>query len=264
MFNLEGKVALITGSAQGIGEGIARKLSANGAKIVFSDVNLEKLQATAATIPGSLHLKMDVTNPAEVEAGVARIEKEWGRLDILVNNAGGGGGGKHNARVNIDTFSIEQWDLVVRLNLTGVFLVSRAASQIMVRQKAGRIVNIASVMGVVPARLQCAYTSAKAGVVNLTKTMAIELAPSNILVNAVCPGTMENVYWSGSILKGVGSRILKHVPLGRPGTFEDIANAVTFLVAPESSYITGQALCVDGGWTVGGFCEESSAETVPA
>jgi 3-oxoacyl-[acyl-carrier protein] reductase len=250
--DLDGKVALVTGAGQGIGEGIARKLASHGAKVVYTDVNNETVQASAAKTPGAIAIRMDVTNPAEVEAAVGRVEKECGRLDILVNNAGGGKGGA-GSRVNIDKFSIEQWNDVVQLNLTGVFLVSRAATQIMIRQKAGRIVNIASVMGVVPARLQCAYTAAKAGVVNLSKTMAIELAPDNVLVNSVCPGTMENVYRPGSALKDFRDRILSHVPLGRPGTFEDIANAVAFLVAPESSYITGQTLCVDGGWTAGGF-----------
>jgi 3-oxoacyl-[acyl-carrier protein] reductase len=249
--DLEGKVALVTGAGQGIGEAIARSLASHGAQVVYADMNIDTAKASAAKSPRAIPMLMDVTKPNEVEAGIARIQKECGRLDILVNNAGINSGKEF--RVNIDKFSPEQWDRVVKVDLTGVFLVSRAASQVMVAQKAGRIVNIASVLGVVPARLQCAFTAAKAGVVNLSKTMAIELAPDNILVNCVCPGTMENVYVPGSPLKDFQQRILSHVPLARPGTFADVAHAVAFLVAPESSYITGQTLCVDGGWTAGGF-----------
>jgi NAD(P)-dependent dehydrogenase (short-subunit alcohol dehydrogenase family) len=192
-----------------------------------------------------------VTKPEEVESGLAWIRGEFGRLDILVNNAGINSGKEF--RVNIDQFSLEQWDRILGVDLTGVFLVSRAASRMMVAQKSGRIINIGSALAIVPARLQCAYTAAKAAVVNLSKTMAIELAPDNVLVNCVCPGTMENVYVAGSALNVFRERILRYVPLGRPGTFIDIANAVAFLAAPESSYITGQTLAVDGGWTTGSF-----------
>ena len=254
-YDLDGKVALVTGAGQGIGEGIARKLTSHGARVVYTDVNLATLEPSAAKSAGSWAMKMDVTSAAEVESVFARVEKECGRLDILVNNAGGGGGGKAG-RVHMDKYPIEQWDRVIALNLTGTFLVSRMASRLMLRQKAGRIVNIASVMGVAAARDQCGYCAAKAGIVNLTKSMAMEFGPNNILVNAVCPGTMENVYVAGSILKEFRDGILAHVALGRPGRFEDIANAVAFLTAPESSYITGQALCVDGGWTAGGFFQD--------
>jgi NAD(P)-dependent dehydrogenase (short-subunit alcohol dehydrogenase family) len=249
--DLEGKVALVTGAGRGIGEAIARLLAANGAQVVYADMDIATATASAAKSPRAIPLLMDVTKRDQVESGIAWIEKECGRLDILVNNAGINSGKEF--RVNIDKFSPDQWDKILNVDLTGLFLVSRSAAQVMVRQKSGRIVNIASVMGVVPARLQCAYTAAKGGVVNLSKTMAIELAPDNILVNCICPGTMENVYVPGTYLGDLGNRILSHVPLGRPGTFVDVANAVAFLVAPESSYITGQTLCIDGGWTAGGF-----------
>jgi NAD(P)-dependent dehydrogenase (short-subunit alcohol dehydrogenase family) len=249
--DLDGKVALVTGAGRGIGESIARVLASHGEQVVYADMNLDTAKASAAKSPRAIAMLMDVTKRDEVESGIARIQKECGRLDILVNNAGINSGKEF--RVNIDKFSPEQWDKILKVDLTGVFLVSRSAAQVMVAQKSGRIVNIASALGVVPARLQCAYTAAKGAVVNLSKTMAIELATDNILVNCVCPGTMENVYVAGTYLGELGDRILSHVPLGRPGTFVDIANAVAFLVAPESSYITGQTLCVDGGWTAGGF-----------
>jgi len=249
--DLDGKVALVTGAGRGIGEAMARVLASHGARVVYADMNLDTAKASAAKSPRAIAMLMDVTKRDEVESGIARIQKECGRLDILVNNAGINSGKEF--RVNIDKFSPEQWDKILKVDLTGVFLVSRSAAQVMVAQKSGRIVNIASALGVVPARLQCAYTAAKGAVVNLSKTMAIELATDNILVNCVCPGTMENVYVPGTYLGELGDRILSHVPLGRPGSFVDIANAVAFLVAPESSYITGQTLCVDGGWTAGGF-----------
>jgi NAD(P)-dependent dehydrogenase (short-subunit alcohol dehydrogenase family) len=249
--NLDGQVALVTGAGRGIGQGIARMLGANGARVICADRDIKTATESAAKISRASPLLMDITNAEQVEAGVAQIEKECGRLDILVNNAGIGTAGEF--RVNVDQFSISEWERILNVDLTGTFLVSRFSSQVMIRRKYGRIINIASVMGVVPARLQCAYTAAKAGVVHLSKTMAIELAPSNILVNCIGPGTMENVYVEGSVLNSARDRILSHVPLGRPGTFEDIAHAVTFFAAPENSYITGQTLCVDGGWTAGGF-----------
>jgi len=249
--NLEGQVALVTGAGRGIGEAIANELAANGAKVVYADVSIESARKSADKAMHGLPMQMDVTNEKEIEAGIALVEREFGRLDILVNNAGVNSGMEH--RVNIDKFSSAEWDRVLKVDLSGVFLVSRYATPLMVRQKRGRVVNISSVLGVVPARLQCAFTAAKAGVVNLTRTMAIELAPDNILVNCIAPGTMENVYSPGSGLKDFGLRILSHVPLGRPGKFDDIAHAVTFFVAPENGYVTGQILCVDGGWTAGGF-----------
>jgi len=248
---LDGQVALVTGAGRGIGESIANEFAANGAQVVYADVNFDAARQNAAKFPRCLPLKMDVTNAAEVEAGIARIERECGRLDILVNNAGVNSGMEH--RVNIDRFSPAEWDRVINVDLNGVFQVSRFAVRVMLPRKYGRIINIASVLGVVPARLQCAFTAAKAGVVNLTRAMALELGPDNILVNCIAPGSMENVYSPGSGLRAFGDRILSHIPLGRPGKFDDVAHAATFFAAPECGYVTGQTLCVDGGWTAGGF-----------
>jgi NAD(P)-dependent dehydrogenase (short-subunit alcohol dehydrogenase family) len=251
--NLEGQVALVTGAGRGIGEIIGHRLAANGAQVVYADIDIDTARQSAAKSPRGRPLRMDVTSEQEVEAGVARVVNECGRLDILVNNAGVNS--PPECRVNIDRFSLAEWERVMKVDLNGVFLVSRAAACEMIQRKSGRIINIASVLGVVPARLQCAYTAAKAAVVNLTRTMAIELGPDGILVNCIAPGTMQNTHFYSKDLKlnQFARRLLDHVPLGRPGTFEDIAHAALYLAAPESSYVTGQTLCVDGGWTAGGF-----------
>jgi NAD(P)-dependent dehydrogenase (short-subunit alcohol dehydrogenase family) len=253
---LQGKVALVTGAGQGIGQAIADTLARNGATVVYSDVQLPRAEAAAAR-GGSPHAwALDVTDAASVEAGVARVLRQCGgRLDILVNNAGIGV--PAHERKTIDQFSIEAWDALLKVDLTGVFLMCRCASRAMVAQKGGRIVTIASVLGLVPARLQSSYIAAKAGVVNLTKAMALELAPHGVLVNAVAPGSTQTQGWenwirdAGSEAQDLHARLMSHIPLGRPGTTQEMADAVLFLAAPESSYITGHVLTVDGGWTAG-------------
>ncbi len=257
--DLNGQVALVTGAARGIGQAIADILAQNGAQVVYADIDYEIAKISAAQSSAGTALAMDVSKEPEVEEGIAQIIRQHGRLDILVNNAGINTS-KH--RVNIDQFPLEEWQRILSIDLTGLFLVSRAASRIMVRQKRGRIINIASVLGVVPARLQCAFIAAKGGVIQLTRAMAIELAPSGILVNCVAPGstltdgTKSLFYSQDALMKERAQRMLSHVPLGRPGTTDEIANAVLFFAASESSYVTGQILCVDGGWSAGGFLRD--------
>ena len=252
---LDGKVALVTGAAQGIGQAIADTLARNGARVVYSDLDEGRASAASRAGGGCMGLALDVAQPDSVVAGVARVLQECGRIDILVNNAGIGVPAAE--RKTIDDYSLDAWDALLRIDLTGLFLVSREVSRVMKAQKTGRIVNIASVLGLVPARLQSAYIAAKAGVVHLTKSMALELAPHGILVNAVAPGSTQTLGWenwirdAGSEAQDLHAKLMSHIPLGRPGTTQEMAHAALFLVAPESAYITGHVLTVDGGWTAG-------------
>lgn len=254
--DLAGKFALVTGAARGIGRSIADTLAANGATVAYADIDFATAKQSAAGAPGSLAVEIDISNEQSVESAMAKVLKQFGRLDILVNNAGVNTA-KH--RVNIDHFPLDEWERIVKIDLTGTFLVSRSAARIMLKQKDGRIINISSVLGVVPARLQCAFTSAKAGVVHLTRTLAIELGEHGILVNCVAPGstltegTKQLFYSENAAEKDRAKRVLSHIPLGRAGTVEEMAHAVLFFAAPESGYITGQTLSVDGGWSAGGF-----------
>ena len=257
--NLNQEVALVTGAAQGIGQAIADALAANGASVVYADVNVAGAIAAAGKRPGAIGLSMDVTDAAEVGRAIDQTLEQFGRLDILVNNAGVN---TLAHRVSIDEFPVEEWNRILNVDLTGLFQVSQAAARVMRQQRSGKIINIASIAGLVPLRLQCAFVAAKAGVVNLTKAMALELAPHGILVNGIAPGstltagTRQLFYGEDGKFRGNVQRLLDHIPLARPGTVEEIAHAALFLAAPESSYITGHVLVVDGGWTAGGYVRD--------
>ena len=252
--DLEGKVALVTGAAKGIGKAIADVLAANHARVVYSDIDVEGARLASVQTAGSLALHLDVGDAEQVRQGVDFILEQCGRLDILVNNAGIN---TLQHRVNIDAFPLEEWERIVRVDMTGLFLMSQAAAKPMLAQGSGRIINIASVVGLVPLRLQSAFVAAKAGVVNLTRSMALELGPQGVLVNGIAPGsiltegTRQLFYGEDGKFRERAAALLAHIPLGRPGTPEEVAHAVLFLAAPESSYINGHILTVDGGWTAG-------------
>jgi 3-oxoacyl-[acyl-carrier protein] reductase len=252
--DLNDRVALVTGAARGIGQAIADSLAANGARVAYTDLAIEEARTAADRSPGSLALAMDVADAAQVESGIARTLEAFGRLDILVNNAGVN---TLAHRVTIEEFPLEEWERILRVDLTGLFLVSRAAAKPMVERGYGRIINIASVAGLVPLRLQSPFVAAKAGVVNLTKSMALELGPRGVLVNAIAPGsiltegTRQLFYGPDGTFSASVEQMLAHIPLGRPGLPEEVASAALFLAAPESSYVNGHILTVDGGWTAG-------------
>jgi 3-oxoacyl-[acyl-carrier protein] reductase len=258
--DLKGRVALVTGAAQGIGRAIADTLAANGARVIYTDINLDGARS-AATAAGNEHghFALDVTDRAAIATVIADCAAIDGKIDILVNNAGIGV--KAEDRKAIDAFPVEAWDRLLAVDLTGLFLVSRAAIPFMkVARSSGatsRIINIASVLGLVPMRLQSPYVAAKAAVVNLTRSMALELAPDGILVNGIAPGSTATEGWhrwiddKSSAAAELHARLMSHIPLARPASTQEIAHAALFLAAPESSYITGHVLPVDGGWTAG-------------
>lgn len=262
--DLAGKVAVVTGAARGIGRAIADALANNGARVAYTDLSLSEAETAAqaanatstsdTSAPCARGWKLDVTDADEVAAVLADIGRHFGGLDIVVNNAGVN---TMAHRVTIEKFPRAEWDRLINVDLTGVFTVSAAAVPHLLARGGGRIINIASVAGLVPLRLQSAFVAAKAGVVNLTRAMALELGSRGILVNAIAPGsiltagTEQLFYGSDGQFKDSVAQLLAHIPLGRPGRPEEVAHAVLFLAAPEAGYINGHTLVVDGGWTAG-------------
>jgi NAD(P)-dependent dehydrogenase (short-subunit alcohol dehydrogenase family) len=252
--DLSGCVSIVTGAAQGIGRAIAERLARCGARVVYADINADLVHKSAASAPqGTDHMaiKLDVADTADVGQVIEQIVARYGRIDHLVNNAGVN---TMDHRVTIDLFPRQEWDRIVAVDMTGVYEMSRAVAAVMKRQKSGRIVNIASVAGLVPLRLQCAFTAAKAGVINLTKAMALELGPDGILVNCIAPGSVQTPGTKELFEKkyDVGMQaMLNHVALGRQATVDEIAVGVQFLLDPENTYTTGHVLTIDGGWTAG-------------
>ncbi|ELS31840.1 MULTISPECIES: 3-oxoacyl-[acyl-carrier-protein] reductase [Pseudanabaena] len=241
---LEGQVAIVTGASRGIGRAIAVALASEGAKVVVNYASsasaAEEVVAEIKTKGGeAIAIHADVSQESQVDSLIKSAIDSWGRVDILVNNAG----------ITRDTLllrmKLEDWQSVIDLNLTGVFLSTRAASKIMLKQKSGRIINIASVAGQMGNPGQGNYSAAKAGVIGFTKTVAKELASRGITVNAVAPGFIATDMTAD--LKNTDD-ILKFIPLGRYGQPEEIAGMVRFLAAdPAAAYITGQVFNVDGG-----------------
>lgn len=244
---LEKKVALITGSARGIGEGIAVLFAQEGANIVLNDVNEALLKETEAKITAlgveALSCKADVTNQAQVEEMVKKTVDKFGKIDILVNNAGITRDGL------LIRMSESDWDLVLSINLKGAFLCSRAVSKVMIKQRSGKIVNIASIIGIAGNAGQANYAASKGGLIAFTKSIGKELASRNINVNAVAPGFIKTDM-TDKLSEDSKKAMLDRIPLNRFGEIKDVACVALFLASEESSYLTGCTIQVDGGIAV--------------
>jgi 3-oxoacyl-[acyl-carrier protein] reductase len=239
---LQGQVALVTGGSRGIGRAISQELAASGARVAVVARAAEPARAVAAELPGQAHagFACDVADPDAVDALIKAVESELGSLEILVNNAG----------ITADNLLVrltnDAWDRVVDTNLKGAFNTIRAAARGMMRRRRGRIINIASVVGITGNKGQANYSASKAGLIGLTKAVAKELATRDILCNAVAPGFIETEM-TAALGEATRDALLGQIPLGRLGAPEDVARVVRFLAGPDGAYITGQVLVVDGG-----------------
>lgn len=254
--NFKDKVVVISGALGGLGRSMAKNFAKSGAKVVVCDLRgcdefAKELSGEGAKVVG---IDFDLTSRAAVSDAATKIKELFGSVDVLVNNAGINVG--PDQRRTIEDFDDTWWDRIQNVDLGGVYNLSKAIIPLM-SDNGGAIVNISSVVGMNPLRNQCSFAAAKAGVINLSKAMALELAPKGIRVNVVAPGTVgievTNTLWKDDkAMQG----LLSHIPLNRQAVPDDIAMAVMFLASDLASYITGALLPVDGGWTSGGFMRD--------
>jgi 3-oxoacyl-[acyl-carrier protein] reductase len=242
---LDGQVAVVTGGSRGIGRVLAERLARDGARVVVTARSEEGARECAAALPGEGHLGAgcDVADREAVDALVKRVETQLGAIDILVNNAG------VTADNVLVRLSDDDWDRVLDTNLRGAFLMIRAATRGMMKRRAGRIINITSVVGLTGNRGQVNYAASKAGLVGLTKSVAKELASRNVLCNAVAPGFIQTDMTS-DLTDAARDSLQQQIALGRLGSPEDVAGVVAFLAGPDAAYITGQVIVVDGGMVI--------------
>lgn len=241
MFDLNGKVALITGATGGIGTQIAKKMHAQGAVLALTDMNMDRLQALQAELGANVFVySANLTDSDSLKELVKNVEADCGKIDILVNNAG----------ITKDGLSMrmtdEQWQQVLDINLTASFKLARAVVPGMMKRRFGRIIGMASIVGVMGNAGQANYSASKAGLIAMSKCMAQELASRGITLNCVAPGFIKTPM-TDALSDEVRAQLLKEVPMGRLGTAEDIANTVVFLASDEAAYITGQTIHVNGG-----------------
>ena len=248
MFSLKDKVALVTGASQGIGRATSLALAEAGAKVAVAARNTEKLASLVSEITAAngeaLAVPMDVADGAQVKAGFQQVLAKFGKLDILVNNAA----------ITRDTLALrmklEDWDAVLRTNLTGAHLCIQQALGAMLKQRSGRIINISSVVAETGNAGQANYVASKAGLIGLTRAIAVEVASRSITVNAIAPGFIATPM-TDVLSQEIKDKMKSLIPLGRMGTDRDIAAAIVFLASDEAGYITGQVLDVNGGLHMG-------------
>ncbi|MCE5195224.1 MAG: 3-oxoacyl-[acyl-carrier-protein] reductase [Nitrospiraceae bacterium] len=242
--DFNGQIAIVTGGARGIGKAISETLAKKGVKLVIADISLDQAKQTADDISKigveTMPVRLDVSKSDEVVKIFEDVVKKFGRIDVLVNNAG----------ITRDSILMrmkeEDWDTVININLKSVFLCTREAVRVMMKQRYGRIVNIASVVAMMGNPGQANYSASKAGIIGLTKTTAREYASRGVTANAVAPGFITTAM-TDALTEEVKSEMKKAIPLARFGTVEDVAAAVVFLASPDAGYITGQVLNVNGG-----------------
>lgn len=249
LFEISGKTAIVTGGSRGLGQSIVTGLAAAGVKVVTADVLdlTETLSMVSSTGGTAIGIKADVRKRSDAERVIGCAVEEFGGIDILVNNAG------VNLIMPSTEMTEEEWDLVLDVNLKGSFFFCQAAGKVMIKQHSGKIVNISSINGELVFPNAAAYNASKAGVLLLTKTLAYEWGAYNINVNAICPGFMKTSMLE-EIQQGhddLAEQRRSQIPLGKFAKPEDLVGTVLYLVSPASDYVTGHALYVDGGWTLG-------------
>jgi 2-deoxy-D-gluconate 3-dehydrogenase len=251
LFSLDGTVSVVTGGGRGLGYGIGLALAGAGSDLVIVSRSHNELERASREIMEETKRKvvpfpLDLTKGGGVEGLVKAVLREFGRIDLLVNNAG------TTVRKPFVEITEKEFDDVVRLNLRAVFFLTQAVVREMVKQKKGKIINIASLGSQIGLRNISAYTATKGGIASLTRTLALELAPHNIHVNALAPGYYRTQLTEALFRDEEGSRwVLSRIPLGRPGVPNDLAGAAVFLASSASDYVTGQILFIDGGWIAG-------------
>jgi 3-oxoacyl-[acyl-carrier protein] reductase len=256
----QNEVAIVTGAGRGIGETIASSLAAEGATVVIADLDRPSAERVASEITDAGHralaVQADVAEPSQVNSLIADTLSRFGRLDVLVNNAGIG-----SNKPVLET-TLEEWELQLRVNLTGTFLCGQAAARAMLKSKTGgRIVNIASISGQRGGQGRGAYGASKAGVILLTKVMAVELAPLGVRVNAVSPGPVDTDQSRGTHTPSTRRAYYDRIPVRRYGEREEIAAAVLFLASRESSFVNGHVLNVDGGFDAAGLVFDPTSDS---
>jgi NAD(P)-dependent dehydrogenase (short-subunit alcohol dehydrogenase family) len=258
---LRDKVAIVTGSGRGIGREIARRFAEEGARVVVADIDTANAETTVREINGAGHIALavhvDITRSEQLQNMVAETVGHFSRIDILVNNAGVG------SNCPFLTTTLEEWEQQIRVNLTGTFLCAQTVAREMVRQRAGRIVNVASISGQRGGQGRAAYGSAKAGVILLTKVMAVELAPLGINVNAIAPGPVVTEMSAGTHTEATRNSYRERIPLHRYGTEQEIAAAALFLGSDEAGFINGHVLNVDGGFGAAGLMFDPGMDAAP-